>query len=72
MFQIFAYLQKYSRSKLVFDRSPIEWRTNQFFEENWDQFYPEEKEILPPNIPEEQGLSLEKTCSLILTMWRTT
>lgn len=61
-YHIFAYLKRYSRSKLVFDdtRPIIDGRA--FQQCDWTEFYPEAEEIVPPDMPEPLGKPVMMTC----------
>jgi hypothetical protein len=50
---MFAYLDKHSRSQLVFDNSYF--RIDDKLEVNWSSFYPDAKEEIPENMPEPRG-----------------
>ena len=59
---IFAYLKKYSHSKIVFDDHVPVFDKEQFQQCNWEEFHPGAEEVLPPNVPEAWGKPLTMTC----------
>ena len=57
---LYAYLKKHERSKLVldprrFDHDPVTKR-------DWEDFYGNVKELIPPDAPEARGEAVETTC----------
>jgi Reverse transcriptase (RNA-dependent DNA polymerase) len=52
--KIFAYLKKYSRSKLVFNDAYINWG-GKFKKHDWSDFYPGASEPVPHNAPPPRG-----------------
>ena len=61
VFHIFAYLQKYKRSKVVFDILCVN-RGNKSQAVDWKDFYPEANEPIPPNVPEPHGKCVQLNC----------
>jgi hypothetical protein len=59
MLHIYSYLNQHNRSKIVFDDSYIEIEEEQ--KQDWGGFYPNAKEILPPNMPEPRGRVMQMT-----------
>jgi hypothetical protein len=57
VFHIYAYLNKHSRSRLVFDDSYF--RINDEFDVDWKSLYPDAKEEIPSNMPEAQGKAVQ-------------
>ena len=56
VFHVFAYLQKYKRSKVVFDNTCKNCcGENKFQAVDWKDFYLEANELIPPNVPESCG-----------------
>jgi hypothetical protein len=53
LFHMYSYLDKHSRSKLVFDDSYV--RIDDEVGTDWNSFYPKAKEELPENMPEPRG-----------------
>jgi hypothetical protein len=62
VFHIFAYLKHHTRSKLVLDDSERKIDESRFNTPNWDEFYPDTKEAIPLDAPEERGLPVAMTC----------
>jgi hypothetical protein len=57
IFHMYAYLDKHSRSRLVFDDSYV--RITDEIETDWKSFYPEAKEEIPDNAPEPRGRAVQ-------------
>jgi hypothetical protein len=53
LFHLYSYLDKHSRSRLVFDDSYV--CIEDEIDTDWNIFYPNAKEELPDNIPEPRG-----------------
>ena len=53
--RIFAYLKKHHNSRLAFDPSYPEIDYENFGRKDWDRFYGNVKEPLPPNAPKPLG-----------------
>jgi hypothetical protein len=53
LFHIYAYLNKHSRSRLVFDDSYV--KITDEIDVDWKSFYPDAKEELPDNMPKPRG-----------------
>jgi hypothetical protein len=49
--QVFSYLSKHSRSKLVFDPNPRNWSDCDWSHPYWKEFYPDAVEHLPHGMP---------------------
>ncbi len=60
VFHVFAYLKKYSRSKLVFDNKPIDVKDGHN-PVDWKPFYPDAQEPLTPNA-EPRGNEVQTNC----------
>jgi hypothetical protein len=54
---MYAYLDKHSRSRLVFDDSYV--RITDELDVDWSSFYPDAKEELPDNMPEPRGKTVQ-------------
>jgi hypothetical protein len=62
VFHMFAYLKQHDRSRLVFDDSYPVVDQSRFHECDWTEFYPDAKEVLPPDMPEARGKEVRVTC----------
>ena len=62
IFHIFAYLKKYGKSMLVMDDTVPYFERSRFADCDWGEFYPDAKEIDPPDTPEALGESVTMTC----------
>ena len=62
VFHLFAYLKQHGRSKLVFDASSPVISEERFMTCDWEEFYPEAKEVLPPDAPEALGSAVAMGC----------
>jgi hypothetical protein len=57
--QVFSYLSKHSRSKLVFDPNPRNWSDRDWSHPYWKEFYPDSVEQLPHGMPIPLGKSIQ-------------
>jgi hypothetical protein len=57
-----CYLKKYDRSAVVLDHTEPELSEDGFQEVDWQEYYPDAKEAIPPNMPELRGRSVMMTC----------
>jgi hypothetical protein len=57
--QVFSYLSKHSRSKLVFDPNPRNWLDHDWSHPDWKEFYPDAVEKLPHGMPIPWGKPLQ-------------
>jgi hypothetical protein len=57
LFHIYAYLNKHSRSRIVFDDSYV--RIDDELNLDWNSFYPDAKEEIPDNLPEARGKAVQ-------------
>jgi hypothetical protein len=62
LFHIFAYLKKYNRSTVCFDWTEPVFDESQFSVCDWKEYYPDAKELIPPDMPEPLGKSVVTTC----------
>ena len=62
VFHIFAYLKKHLRSFMVFDDTQPNLDGINFKKCDWTEYYPDAKEAIPPNKPEERGNAVTMTC----------
>jgi hypothetical protein len=59
---VFAYLKAYDKSAIVFDpRYPI-FDESKFTKVDWEEYYPDAKEVVPPRAPELGGNCVTTTC----------
>jgi hypothetical protein len=56
---IFAYLKHHEQSNVVFDPNEVNWDESQFSKHNWQDFYKDVKEAVPPNAPPPRGASVQ-------------
>ena len=62
VFHIFAYLKQHSRSRIVMDPTKPMVDQEQFVKMDWNAFYPDAKEQIPPNAPTPRGNSILISC----------
>ena len=62
VYRIFAYLKKKENSSIIFDATEPEIRESEFTECDWQDFYPEAEEKLPPTMPMPRGPDVTITC----------
>jgi hypothetical protein len=55
LFHIFAYLKSHKRSTMVFDDSHVDIDESKFQIHDWQEFYHDAQESMPPNAPEPRG-----------------
>lgn len=53
--------QKYPQEKIILDQKFHDWSRYDVEEYDWDEFYPDAKEELPPNMPEPWGKPVQIT-----------
>ena len=61
VFEIFSFLSKHSRSRIVFDPTPIDIHRTAI-EYEWKEFYRDAKEAIPLNAPAPRGKPVQMTC----------
>ena len=61
VFHIFAFLKAHDRSALLFDDTEPNFHESRFRDSDWSEFYPDAKEVIPPNAPEARGKSVTMT-----------
>jgi hypothetical protein len=59
---LYAYLQRVPRSKLLFDPSKMNHQTLPDVDQGWIDMYGKVKELIPPDLPEPLGESVQTTC----------
>jgi hypothetical protein len=59
VFHIFSYLKHHTSSHLVFDPQYIAWEKADFQEYDWQEFYKDTTEAIPPNTPEPRGYAVQ-------------
>ncbi|MGH7954896.1 MAG: Ty1/Copia family ribonuclease HI, partial [Gloeomargaritales cyanobacterium] len=57
--QIFAFLKKHLRSKLVLDPEKKNWNDRNWITADWVEFYPDAFEPIPPNAPPPRGITIQ-------------
>lgn len=57
--QIMAYLKAHHNTRLVFDPTYPTFTREDFTSHDWDQFYGEVEEAIPPNMPKPRGNEVE-------------
>ena len=62
VFHIFAYLKKHHNSALVFDPSYPDVNIDTFPKHDWEKFYENVKESMPPDMPETLGKDVVMRC----------
>jgi hypothetical protein len=55
VFPIFSYLKHHTNSHLVFDPQYVSWDKAEFQEFDWQEFYKDASEAMPPNALEARG-----------------
>jgi hypothetical protein len=59
IYNIYGYLKQHSRSTMVFDDAPIEWKDTDFPKNDWQDFYRDASESIPPNAPKPRGTPVQ-------------
>ena len=62
IYHLFAYLKSHDRSTIVFDPTEPIMNDTQFHTADWQEYYPDAKESIPPNMPIPLGKSVSTTC----------
>jgi hypothetical protein len=62
VFHLFGYLKRYSKSSLVFDETLPEFDGSRFNVCDWQEYYPDAVEAIPPNAPVPRGNTVMTTC----------
>ena len=62
LFHIFAYLKNHNNSRLVFDYTQPTFTNLNDSVVDWQEFYPDAAEPIPPNVPEPRGKEVSMTC----------
>ena len=57
---LYGYLKKHTKSKMVFDPTPMEHVEMEL--KDWSDFYKPYEEVVPPDAPESRGKSVQTTC----------
>jgi hypothetical protein len=57
VFHIYAYLDRHTRSRVVFDDSYV--RVDDEIDVDWSSFYPDAKDEIPDNMPEPRGKEVQ-------------
>ena len=57
---LYGYLKKNPRSKMVFDPSPMQHDAHAVYD--WTDFYQQDKELIPPDMPKPRGKAVQTTC----------
>jgi hypothetical protein len=58
-FHIFSYLKHHLNSQLVFDPNHVEWETDSFVNYDWQEFFHDAQEAIPPNAPAPRGQEVQ-------------
>jgi Reverse transcriptase (RNA-dependent DNA polymerase) len=61
-FNIFSYLDSHQQSRLVFDGRDMPVDETRFNQVDWPQYYPDDVEAIPPNMPQPLGKGVTVTC----------
>ena len=61
-FHTFAYLKRYETSTMVFDDTEPDFDERRFKTCDWSEYYPDAKEMLPPNMPKPRGTAVIMSC----------
>jgi len=56
---IFSYLKHHANSHLVFDPQYVSWEKADFQDHDWQEFYKDASEAMPPNAPEPRGHAVQ-------------
>jgi hypothetical protein len=62
VFHLFGYLKRYSKSSLVFDETLPEFDESRFNVCDWQEYYRDAVEAIPPNAPVPRGNTVMTTC----------
>ena len=59
LLHMFSYIKRHLDSKLVFDAGTRDWSHINFLQHDWNEFYPDAMETMPPNAPEPRGRAVQ-------------
>jgi hypothetical protein len=62
MMRVFGYIKKHKHRQIIVDPNYMDWSNYQYENHDWDEFYPDAAEELPPGMPEPRGQSIRLTC----------
>ena len=62
LYHIFAYLKSHRHSMMVFDEARVDINESQFPIHDWQDFYYDAKEMIPPNALEPRGNQVQMNC----------
>ncbi len=58
-YSIYVYLKDHDKSTMVCDDAEINWNDSDFPHLDWEDFYKDAKEAIPPNAPEPRGATVQ-------------
>ena len=61
---IMGYLKTHNKIRLMFDKGMLTFDDRMFKSYDWEDFYKNSKEHIPPNMPEARGLPVERAHSV--------
>jgi hypothetical protein len=61
MLRVFGYIKKHKHGQILVDPNYMNWDKYTHEQHDWDEFYPDATEELPPNMPEPRGKSIKLT-----------
>ena len=59
IYYLYGYLKAHDRSTMVFDSTYIDWREEDFPEQDWTDFYQVSSDECPPNAPIPRGMPVQ-------------
>jgi hypothetical protein len=61
MHRLFGYVKAHPNGQIIVDANFMDWSDYQCDDHEWDEFYPDATEELPPNMPEPKGKAIRLT-----------
>jgi hypothetical protein len=59
---IFGYLKKNPKRKIAFDYEQLRFKESRFTKHDWEDWYKDAKEAIPPNMPVPRGNAVSTSC----------
>jgi Reverse transcriptase (RNA-dependent DNA polymerase) len=62
LLRMFGYLKQYPKGRILVDRLPRYKTQPTFMQYDWNEFYPDATEELPPDMPPPKGIPMDTVC----------
>lgn len=61
MYRLFGYVKRHGHGQIIVDANLMDWSKYKCKEHDWNEFYPDASEEMPPNMPEPKGKAIRLT-----------